>query len=207
MDGDIRDVVVSSSFMGIKNARRRSHSSPVEGSHDEDRWQEGTFEPAPDSERQRTLLSPIRGDNGLPTEGSIVYVEWKKGPDLQKFYGCIQIGYDPDSDGDIEIPDDDEEHIPDSAQRNACRKWSGAEIDCTHGVCHIHPNGHYPPSGVPEPKIPIKQLHSVKDVREARGVATIILRKTAETIAHKHGGDFSERNVADVSRTVTQSAV
>lgn len=143
--------------MGIKNARKKSHRTVGDDSADDGMWQEGTFKPASDSKRDKTIYTPIKGLDGLPTEARIIHVEWKKGSELQKFYGCIQVGYDPDAVGSIDVPDDDVDDDM-SDRQDGRHGWRGAEVDCTHGVCHIHPNGHYPPSGVPEPKIPIKRL-------------------------------------------------
>ena len=38
-----------------------------------------------------------------------MYVIWKKGPDIQKFYQCIQMNYDNDAYFEVPVDDDDME--------------------------------------------------------------------------------------------------
>lgn len=182
--------------MGIKNARKREHSPhPATENTDGRKWQEGVFKPAADCEEKK-IPRPINGLDGLPIEGARkMYVMWKKGPDLQKFYQCIQMNCDNDAYFEVPADDDDEEFKSESTGQEADCSWNGAEIDCSHSICHMHPNGHYPPSGNVEPKRLIKKLDRVEDVRESNRKASHIISSIVERIVKECGGDFNEPNI------------
>lgn len=182
--------------MGIKNARKRGHSSrSTTENTDEGKWQEGSFKPVADCEEKK-IPRPINGLDGLSIEGARkMYVAWKKGSELQKFYQCIQMNYDNDVDFEVPADDDDAESKLESTGQEADCSWNGAEIDCSHSICHMHPNGHRPPSGKVEPKRLIKKLDCVEDVRESNKRASRIISSTVTRIVREYGGDFSESNV------------
>lgn len=182
--------------MGIKNARKREHSPRLATENtDEEKWQEGSFRPAADCEEKR-IPRPINGLDGLPIEGARkMYVIWKKGPDIQKFYQCIQMNYDNDAYFEVPVDDDDMESKSESTDQETDCSWNGAEIDCSHSICHMHPNGHRPPSGKVEPRRLIKRLDCVEDVRESNKKASRIISSTVKRITEEYGGDFSEPNI------------
>lgn len=190
--------------MGIRNARRKSHHPPVSYGKTNEHQNDDLFKPSEHSERQRVRYSPIIGMDGLPTRARIIYVEWRAGQNLQSFFTCMQIDYGHDTSATVLLPND-EDHV--ETVDHDTRMWQAAEIDCAHGVCHIHPNGHHPPSGKPENTIMIRRLRSVRDVRETRGYATLILKATGSLIVEQHGGDFSERNIIIAVHAITNTTV
>lgn len=109
------------------------------------------------------------------------YITWKRGTKLQKFFSCIEI-YLPS--GEV---------------------WQAPEIDCNHGLCHIHPNGHYPPSGKKENIIEIMHLSKQEDVAQARAAADAIIGLTALNICVS-GGDWDEERIVKFAKSNTSDA-
>ncbi|MCT6836863.1 MAG: hypothetical protein M3036_04325 [Bifidobacteriales bacterium] len=100
---------------------------------------------------------------------------WKRGPHLQKFYTAILL------------------------KKQGKDEWSAPEADCNHGVCHLHPNGHHPPSGVKKRYVEIMQLHCCDDVRKARSKTERVFALVELDLlqARENGGDWDEQRIAE----------
>jgi hypothetical protein len=135
---------------------------------------EGTFEPAPESEcDQKAWFSNATDLYGHPIANVRQrHSTWKRGGELQKFFQALEV-------------DLDREHT-----------MHAPEIDCNHAMCHVHPNGHQPPSGEQKALIKIMDLFDVEDVRLARELASGVLENTIINVLI-NGGEWNERTVSE----------
>ena len=135
---------------------------------------EGTFEPAPEAEcNQKTWTSQVMDLYGHPVTGVRQrHSTWMRGGELQKFFQALEIEVDKDS------------------------VISAPEIDCNHSMCHVHPNGHHPPSGHQHPLIKVMDLFTVDDVRFAREISSGILESTVIDVL-VNGGEWNEQTVSE----------
>ena len=146
---------------------------------------EGTFEPAPESEcDQKAWFSNATDLYGHPIANVRQrHAIWKRGGELQKFFQALEV-------------DLDEEHT-----------MHAPEIDCDHAMCHVHPNGHHPPSGKQKQLIKIMDLFSVGDVRLAREIASGVLENTILNVL-SNGGEWNERTVsAGATRSADEAKI
>ena len=135
---------------------------------------EGTFSPAPESEcNQKKWVSNAVDLLGRPIENvKQRHCTWMRGGELQKFFAALEVVLDG---GNV---------------------MQAPEIDCDHSMCHVHPNGHHPPSGRRCPLIKVMDLFGAEDVRLARGLATCMLEETVISVLID-GGEWNERAVSE----------
>ena len=140
----------------------------------------GTFKSAPEQECDSRSWYSLADDlQGHPIDGvRQKYAVWMRGGVLQKFFAALEI------------------------QSERYGNFQAPEIDCDHAMCHMHPNGHHPPSGIQEPLIKIKDLHTADDVRLSRRLASLILEQTIFYV-YLNGGEWDERTI---SISATRSA-
>lgn len=113
--------------------------------------------------------------DGHPVSGARrIHVTWMRGGRLQKFYVAIEL--------------DSPVH------------WCASEIDCNHGICHVHPNGHHPPSGEQRRSVEIMRLHHERDVLRARGASNEVIMSTIMDICG-NGGEWSEGTIAEYAES------
>lgn len=110
---------------------------------------------------------------------------WMRGDRLQKFYTAILL------------------------EEQDKTEWSAPEADCNHGVCHLHPNGHHPPSGVKKRYVEIMQLHCCDDVRKARSKTELVFALVQVDLlqAKENGGDWDEQRIAELAINAVGNAL
>lgn len=137
-------------------------------------WSKGTFEPAPESAcHQKTWISNVMDLSGHPVANVRQrHSTWMRGGELQKFFQTLE----------VDLENGEVMHAP--------------EIDCEHAMCHVHPNGHHPPSGQQLRLIKIMDLFSVDDVRLARELAGCVLENTVINVLI-NGGEWNEQSVSE----------
>ncbi|WP_394904708.1 hypothetical protein [Bifidobacterium breve] len=190
--------------MGIKNSRRRSHDIDAVQPDEPDIWEEGKFTPDPDCDRSPVRYRTVTGPDGLPTNARTIYVDWRKSGHIHRFFQCIQVNFDEETiDDSLEIIEDDDS-VPDES-KGCADMWQAAEIDCSHNICHIHPNGHHPPSGLPVDKQFIHRLDSLKDVRYACAVSSVLINTIAINAMKTCGGEWDERTITGIAEGAVQT--
>ena len=145
---------------------------------------EGTFEPAPEAEcDHKAWFSQVEDLYGHPLENVRErHSTWMRGGELQKFFQALEI----DSDGNVVL--------------------NAPEIDCNHSMCHMHPNGHHPPSGQQQQLIKLMDLFNVRDVRYARELASYILERTIIDVLSNGRGEWNEQTVSSgATRSANQA--
>lgn len=132
----------------------------------------GTFTPAPEAECEpKTWHAKAYDLNGRPIGNvSQRFTKWTRGGVLQKYHAALKV--DSPVDGTFQAP----------------------EADCNHSMSHVHPNGHYPPSGEQRPLIKIMDLFTSEDVRDSFRVVSAILEMTVIKVL-ADGGEWNERAV------------
>ena len=110
---------------------------------------------------------------------------WMRGSQLQKFYTAIVL-----------------------TNRDKTQ-WTAPEADCNHGVCHLHPNGHHPPSGRKKRYVEIMQLHCCDDVKRARSETerVFVQVQVALLYAKDNGGDWDEQRIAELAVRAVNGAL
>ncbi len=189
--------------MGIKNERRKKHrASEVEPSRRTE-WREGQFIPAENTRCQKRYQL-VNSKDGSPSRMRKIHVTWENDQGVQKFYDCLQLASNSPSEWpDINVPDENhQESATDTVY------WKFAEIDCAHGMCHIHPTGHNPPSGNPANAIELLQLNSISDVRRAQRLSGRLIRTIESKIVEKHndGGGLNEQELERIVEESVRSA-
>lgn len=148
---------------------------------------EDTFAPAPSDQcEDKKWHNEVRDIYGHPIDDVWrIHATWKRGGVLQRFYTGFEL-----------------------TGRNQ-GKWSAPEIDCTHGLCHVHPNGHHPPSGNQERLIELMPLHSEKDVIDARNVADAVMTVVSVSLssAKDDGGEWDEQRITELSVSAATEVV
>lgn len=144
----------------------------------------GTFVPASESEcNVKTWYTSAVDLSGRPLLNvQQRYTTWMQGGNLQKFHAALEV--ESEFEGKFQAP----------------------EVDCNHHMCHVHPNGHHPPSGKQVPLIKVMDLFTSADVRSARGIGSCILEMTIIKLLI-NGGVWNERAVsAEATRSAHEAA-
>lgn len=148
---------------------------------------EPNFVPAPEDQcNTKRWYNNVVELDGHPVEGARrITMTWMRGDRLQKFYTAILL------------------------ENQDRTEWSAPEVDCNHGVCHLHPNGHHPPSGVKRRYVEIMQLHCCDDVRKARLKTQLVFVPIQLRLsqARGNGGDWDEQRIAELAIDAVDEAL